>query len=98
MTTISVRLSAKDKHALDAIRKATGKSASDVVREALKLKMAALDSKERRRKKSAFEIWREIMAASENEPIGPPTDDASNVSARVREILEAKHRRSIGKT
>ncbi len=93
MATISVRLSEDDKRALDAIRKATGQTASEVLRRALKDKKAAMDRVKADKKKSAADIYREIMAESDDEPAGPPTDDASHVSERVRAILEAKHAR-----
>ena len=92
MTTISVRLSAEDKRALDAIRKATGKSASDVVREALHEKRKRVGGRKRERDTSFADAYRVPMAQLPDDPVEPVTDDASNVSARVRAIIEAKWR------
>jgi Glu-tRNA(Gln) amidotransferase subunit E-like FAD-binding protein len=89
--TVSVRLSAEDKRNLDAIRKATGETASEAMREALKVRRAALAPRNRT-KKTPYEVYREILAASDDDPPGTPTDDSTNVSKRVREILEAKYR------
>lgn len=95
MTTISVRLSKEDKRALDAIRKATGKSSSDVLREALREKRARSGGRRPARDTSFADAYEAVLRLTADDPVGPPTDDASNVSARVRAILEAKYQRSL---
>lgn len=92
MRTISVRLSREDKRALDAIRKATGKSSSEVVREALREKRARSGGRKAARDTLFAEAYKAVLALTADEPAGPPTDNASTVSARVLETLEAKRR------
>ena len=92
MPTISLRLSEKDERDLKAIQRATGMSKSEAIRDAIKTRRALID-KEKGTKGSAFKIYSEIMAASEGEPWGPETDDASHVRERVRAIVQAKHDR-----
>lgn len=95
MKTISIRLGEDDERALKAVRKATGWTQSRAMRESLQAKSELIGRA--KAKTSAYELYREIMAQSEDEPVGPPTDDASHVSERVRAIIKAKHDRRSGR-
>lgn len=92
MGAISVRLSDEDMKALNALRKSTGKSASELVREALHEKRRRSGRREKRRDTAFADACEAYWSLTADEPPGPPTNDASNVASRVRAMLGSKKR------
>lgn len=94
MATISLRLDKEDERELKALQKATGLSASEAIRRAIRNERAAAKGA---RQKRAYDIYEEIMAASVDEPAHPATDDASRSGDKVKAILKARQARAARK-
>lgn len=92
MTTISIRLTKDDERDLKAIQRATGCSLSEAVRRAIRTEREALAREEGRGMTLGAHLAA-LLEARQDDPVGPPTDDARHVSKRVRAILKAKHQR-----
>ena len=97
MATVSIRLNEDDERDLKAIQKATGLSKSGAIRDAIKTRRALVAMAKAPKQKTFSDRYAELMEARADEPVGPPTDDASHVSERVRAILQAKHERRSGR-
>ncbi len=96
MKTISVRLGEDDRRKLEAIQKATGRSASEAIRHAIKTESAGVE-KAKPKERSFYDRYCELMDARKGEPAGPTTDFANNSREHVRAIIQAKHDRRSGR-
>ena len=81
---MSVRLGAKARRAVYRIARATGRTQSDVVREAIEEYVAKRPAPER-----PYDTWKDVIGIAE----GLPADLSERTGEKVRKSLEARRKR-----
>jgi hypothetical protein len=82
----SVRLDPKTERVLRGLARRTGRTRSDIIRDAIHC-LAAAES-EKRRGQTTFELWKDAIGCAE----GGPPDLSERTSERFRSLLLARRR------
>jgi predicted transcriptional regulator len=81
---MSIRLALKTRRAVHRIARATGRSQSDVVREAIEDYVAKRPAHD-----TAYEAWKDVIGIAQ----GLPPDLSEHTGEKVRQSLQARRRR-----